>query len=54
VPRERILSVWASPAEGARLDHEINTFKVRLAKLAQEQPQQQATETPATVREAAS
>ena len=54
VPRDRILSVWASPAEGARLDHEINTFKVRLAKLAQEQPQQQTTETPTTVREAAS
>lgn len=54
VPRDRILSVWALPAEGARLDHEINTFKVRLAKLAQEQPQQQTTETPTTVREAAS
>jgi hypothetical protein len=36
VPRERILSVWASPAEGARLDRAINAFKVRLAELAQE------------------
>jgi ferredoxin/coenzyme F420-reducing hydrogenase delta subunit len=54
VPRERILSVWASPAEAARLDREINAFKVRLAEFAQEQPQQRATETPTTVREAAS
>ena len=53
VPRERILSVWASPAEGARLDREINAFKVRLTEFVQEQPQQHATETPAAVREAA-
>jgi ferredoxin/coenzyme F420-reducing hydrogenase delta subunit len=50
VPRERILSVWASPAEGARLDRELAAFKDRLAALTE--PQSSA-ETPA-IKEAAS
>lgn len=33
VPRERILSVWASPAESVRLDREIAAFRDRLAVL---------------------
>ncbi|MGB3448393.1 MAG: hypothetical protein WBA48_17020, partial [Xanthobacteraceae bacterium] len=52
VPRERILSVWASPAEGARLDRKIDAFRARLAALAQEPPQ--IIDTPATIKEAAS
>ncbi|MGB3486570.1 MAG: hydrogenase iron-sulfur subunit, partial [Xanthobacteraceae bacterium] len=54
VPRERILSVWASPTEGARLDREIDAFKARLAELPQQPSRQEAAEMPMAVGEAAS